>query len=107
MHNVRYANSMIHDLTINRDSLKDERVEILYLGGSLDTHSFESLESAIEAIFAEGTYAVIISMSEIEYVSSAGLGTIVSATNQAQKNGGNLVMLAPSEPVLEVLKLLG
>ncbi len=98
---------MIKDLTINRDSLKDERIEMLHLGGSLDTHSFESLESAIEAIFSEGTYALIIAMTEIEYVSSAGLGTIVSATNQAQKHGGNVVLLAPSEPVLEVLKLLG
>lgn len=97
----------VGELKINRETFEGARIEILRLGGGIDAHTFDQLENAIQSVFDEGCYAIILDMSEIEYISSAGVGTLVAATHQAAQNGGNLVCIGMNDRVLEVLRLLG
>jgi len=97
----------VSELKINRETLEEARVDVLHLGGGIDAHTFEQLDTAIEDIFYEGNYNIIIDMTEIEYISSAGVGTLVSATAQATQKGGNIVLIEVSDPVMEVFRVLG
>ena len=97
----------VGELKINRETFDGTRIEILRLGGGIDAHTFDQLENAIQNVFDEQCYAMILDMSEVEYISSAGVGTLVSATHQASQNGGNLVCIQVSDRVLEVLRVLG
>ena len=97
----------VDELRIDRDALIQERIMILKLTGSVDAHSFDVLDAAIQEIFAKGSFTLILDMGAVDYVSSAGVGTIVSASDIARKNGGDLVVLSPSDEVMEVLRMLG
>lgn len=94
-------------LKINRETFDGARIEIMRLGGGIDAHTFEQLENALQGIFDEGCFAIIVDMSELDYISSAGIGTLVSATHQAMANGGNVVLIQINDRVLEVLRVLG
>ena len=97
----------VGELKINRDTMEQPHVEVLRLGGGIDAHTFDQLDAAIHDIFDEGCHSVILDMSEVEYISSAGVGTLVSATHEAGAGGGNLILIQLSDRAMEVLRVLG
>lgn len=97
----------VGELKINRETMEQPHVEVLRMAGGIDAHTFDQLDATIQDIFDEGCHSIILDMSEVEYISSAGVGTLVSATHEAGAAGGNVVMIQLSERAMEVLKVLG
>ncbi len=80
---------------------------ILHLEGFLDAHTFEELDEAINGLFDEGVYRIVVDLSELDYISSAGAGVFIGALAEAQENGGKLVLASLGSNVREVFDLLG
>jgi len=80
---------------------------LLAVSGYLDAHTFEEMEKVMERLFDANIYKIIVDLSQLSYISSAGAGVFISKVGQATENGGNIVFLRPSEPVMEVFDLLG
>ena len=49
-------------------------ISILRLKGFLDAHTAPNFEQAIQELIEESRYKIIVSMSDLNYISSAGLG---------------------------------
>ena len=79
----------------------------LKVGGYLDAHTFEEFDNAINALYDADNYKIIVDMSGVDYISSAGCGVFIGALGTAMENGGCIVPAAPSENVMEVFDLLG
>ena len=77
------------------------------LQGYLDAHNFEKLETVFEKHFAEEVYRFVVDIRRLEYVSSAGAGVFIGAVGTCQDNGGNIVLVQPSQEVKEIFELLG
>lgn len=75
--------------------------------GFLDAHTFEQMESVINGLFTESVYRVMVELSKVDYISSAGAGVFIGAIGTAQENGGNIILMNPTENVKEVFDLLG
>ena len=84
-----------------------EGVILLTVRGFLDAHTFEELERTINEIFEEGTYKLVVDLSGLDYISSAGAGVFIGAIGTAQENDGNIILIKPSPNVKEVFDLLG
>lgn len=84
-----------------------EGVILLAVRGFLDAHTFEELERTINDIFEEGTYKLVVDLSGLDYISSAGAGVFIGAIGTAQENDGNIILIKPSPNVKEVFDLLG
>ncbi len=82
-------------------------VVVLTVRGFLDAHTFEELEKTINDIFEEGTYRLVVDLSGLDYISSAGAGVFIGAIGTAQENDGNIILMKPSPNVKEVFDLLG
>ena len=55
----------------------------------------------------DGNYNIIVNLSAVSYMSSAGLRALVSALRECKKHRGDVRLSAPSERVAEVLDLAG
>jgi anti-anti-sigma factor len=92
-------------------SIKTDRMDgkttLLSIEGFLDAHTFERLEEEINGLFAEGTYRLVVDISGVDYISSAGAGVFIGAITEAQENGGDIVLVNPTPNVLDVFDLLG
>lgn len=77
------------------------------LQGYLDAHNFEKLEALFERYFEESVYRFVVDIRRLEYVSSAGAGVFIGAVGTCQDNGGNIVLVQPSQEVKEIFELLG
>ena len=75
--------------------------------GYLDAHTFEEMEKTIGELYDNGNYKLIIVLSDVPYISSAGAGVFIWAIGKAQDQGGNIVLVNPTPNVKEVFDLLG
>lgn len=94
------------ELSIDVSELPDNQ-SLVKLGGFLDAHTFEQLDESLQDIFSSDIYKVIVDLSGVEYISSAGAGVFIGSLALAQEKGGNIILVSPTENVQEVFDLLG
>lgn len=92
------------DITIGEEQ---NNIIMMHLEGYLDAHTFDQLEDTIENLFDNDFYQLVIDLSGLEYISSAGAGVFIGALGTAQENGGDIVFLNPTDEVREIFDLLG
>lgn len=82
-------------------------IVLMQVSGFLDAHTFEELEDAVGRKFSEGTYKLVVDMTKLDYISSAGAGVFIWAHSESQENGGDVIVLSPTKGVMQVFELLG
>jgi anti-anti-sigma factor len=73
--------------------------------GRLDNYWTEHLERNLEEVIREGAHGIRLNLSEISYLSSAGVGLLLMFHKQLNAIGGSFVVTSPSERVKQVLDL--
>ena len=73
--------------------------------GRLDTTTAPELENELKASY-EGITELILDVSAMEYISSAGLRVLLSAQKKMSKKGG-MVVKNVSEEVMEIFEVTG
>jgi anti-sigma B factor antagonist len=77
------------------------------LKGFIDAHTVIEFEKAIGDAISSGTNRVILEMSALNYVSSAGIGAMMALARKLSQQGGDLVLLSPTQKVYTILEGLG
>ena len=85
----------------------DERVVIANVRGSIDALTAPDLTQALEAQIDAGHVRVVVDLEGVEYISSAGLRTILRALKRARRSGGDLRLTGLQPSVRHVLELSG
>lgn len=77
--------------------------------GTLDRRTAPELEAALHALTGQGHSRVVLDLSGVGEMSSAGLRVIISAAKllRNERTGGDLRLVAPGERVIQVLELAG
>jgi len=91
---------------ISKEKLTDGII-LLTVKGFLDAHTYEELEKVLDELFDANSYKIVVDLSGLDYISSAGAGVFIGAIGTIQENDGNIVLLKPSPNVREVFDLLG
>lgn len=85
----------------------DGRYIVLTMRGYLDAHTVNEFEAHMDRSIEEGTLHYLIDISDLNYISSAGIGAIMSLTQRLRHAKGELVLVRPNEQVFKVLDRLG
>ncbi len=80
---------------------------LVKVNGFLDAHTFEQMENTINNLFNENSFKIVVDLSGVDYISSAGAGVFIGAIGTAQENKGDIVLMQPTPHVKEVFDLLG
>ncbi|MBI5366046.1 MAG: STAS domain-containing protein [Planctomycetes bacterium] len=94
------------EFQINTQKLQNG-VMFITVSGFLDAHTFEEMERTINDLFERNSYRLVVDLSRLDYISSAGAGVFIGAIGTAQENDGNIILMRPSPNVKEVFDLLG
>jgi anti-anti-sigma factor len=96
---------MENKLDIRKDTPgSDQRI---FLEGRLDANWAGYLEDYLNSLVREGSYRLILNMSGVHYLSSAGIRILVSQYSKIKKIGGLFVLEALSGTVSGVLEMAG
>jgi len=80
---------------------------VFKIKGYLDAETTLSLETKLEETFKLAPKHFIFDLSDLDYISSAGVGTCLGALEDIQAKGGTLALAALKENVRHVFELLG
>ena len=96
------------DLRVNITK-KQEGYYIVAISGSIDSDTYQELESKLESILQPPTVALILDMVGVTYMSSIAFSVIFRAKAAIEKNGGSLTItnLQPNiKKIFDALKVI-
>lgn len=82
-------------------------VRRLAVKGYLDAHTAPELEKVIGEELSNGNIRMIVNFSNLEYISSAGLGVFMVYIEDIRSKSGDLKLTSLSDKVFTVFDLLG
>jgi anti-sigma B factor antagonist len=93
------------DLSISIESFK--RVDLVTVAGRVDSSNATQLDNQLKELLDNGRYKLVLDLSGVNYLSSAGLRAMVAAVRECKKHRGDVRLATVSDRVTEVLKLAG
>lgn len=82
-----------------------EDCQIIRLTGLLDAFSEPVVRKVLGTLIDEGPSDVILSLAQIDFIDSSGLGALVQLVKQAQTKGGSLQVIT-NPRVTQTVKLV-
>jgi anti-anti-sigma factor len=84
-----------------------EGVVQLSIGGTLDWSNYHKVDLEIQRLFGQGIHRIIVNLSGVKLITSAGFGCFIGALDTALKNRGNLIFVRIPPETQEIFKMLG
>jgi anti-sigma B factor antagonist len=78
---------------------------VVRLAGEIDLYNAAEVGSALGEIAREAPARVVVDLTEVEFVDSTALGTLIEARKQL--GDGGLVLAAPAQEVRRALEVAG
>lgn len=75
--------------------------------GFLDAHTVVTFEQTVQELLEKDCRKIVLGLENLNYISSAGIGAIMSLLQQLRRRDGDLVLLSPTTKVYKVLEMLG
>ena len=91
--------------TFTRQVLQDNTV-VIDTGRVLDNNNAHEMVTMISNCQAEGYVNIILDMAQLEFLSSAGVGSILGTIEVSREAGGDIVLCNVSPNILHILEVL-
>lgn len=83
------------------------RVTLLEIAGRVDSGNATQLGEALTAQIDAGRHQVVLDLSRLDYISSAGLREMVAALKRIRAMNGDIRIASASERIREVFNIAG
>ncbi len=88
-------------------STKTASATIVSPVGRIDSATAKTFEEAVLGLLDAGAHTIVVDLSNLQYVSSAGLRVFLTAAKKAKSLGGALATCSAQPSVLEVFHISG
>ena len=82
-------------------------ISILQVAGKLDASTSKELEDRVLALVASGRNKLVVDLSRLDYISSAGLRVFLLAAKRMEATSGRLVLSSLNPAVKQVFDIAG
>jgi anti-anti-sigma factor len=80
---------------------------VLGIEGNLDTATAVEADTHIDGVLASGATRILLDFTQLDFISSAGLRTLLLAGKKLKKQGGELCLCSLNETVKDVFDISG
>jgi len=103
-----FDNEKDENLKIRLEDVPDvESCLVLVLKGYIDTYNSTLFQNRVQRAIDEGFTRLIFNCSDLQHVSSTGIGSFTVFVKAVKSQGGDIILLNIQPKVYEVLQLLG
>lgn len=89
------------------EARKDDKALIVSVKGKMDATTAPEFEKKISEFISQGDNTFVIELVDLDYISSAGLRSILSTTKKLKASDGKLLLAALKGVVKEVFEISG
>jgi len=90
------------DIKLSKNS---DGIYLMELMGNLDLYSSNHLKTYVMKKVKTGLDYLIVSLKDVAYINSAGIGALVNVCSTLKKLNCTLIMLVPEGPIMEALEM--
>lgn len=80
---------------------------VVTLTGELDAHTSGQLRALLNELLLAGQGNLVLDLSGLSFIDSAGLSALLSAAKGTRRGGGQLLLSGPAPTVRKVMALTG
>jgi anti-sigma B factor antagonist len=84
-----------------------EGVTVIGVGGEVDVSSSPTLRDRLTEVLDSGHGTAVVDLTEVTFLDSTGLGTLVGAFKRAEELSGSLPIVCPHERILKLFRITG
>lgn len=92
------------DKPLRLDVSRRDDAAVIKVSGSVSMSEAESLRESLETLAAERVALIVLDLSEMNFISSLGLGAIISGYLKCRHHHGQIKLVRPTAPVRELLE---
>ena len=89
------------------ESISVGKAVVVKVAGRIDAETTDQFEAACKRLIQDGATHVVVDLAELQYISSAGLGSILRFAKELQGKGGVVVISGLKGLVKQVFELTG
>ena len=75
--------------------------------GRIDTQAATDMDEAVQSAVSAGKHNMVVDMSEVDYISSAGLRALAAVLVKSRAEGGDMKLAALNARVTRVFRIIG
>lgn len=99
---------MSSDFVVSVGEGKEPGTKVIHISGELDEVSIEQLRGDIDPLLNDkAVNHIVFDFEKLEFINSKGIGYLVSVHTHLAKDGRGMAIAAASDPVMDVLQLVG
>ena len=91
------------DITFHPPGTGSQRVSVR---GRLDTHTYEDLDEALAPLLNRQMHSLVLDLSGLDYISSAGIRSIFKARKALAPHSGKVLLVNPQPQIQKVLDMV-
>jgi anti-sigma B factor antagonist len=84
-----------------------EEAKAVFLTGSIDASTNQTFEGRLTDILSAGTRNCMLVLTNVKYINSTGLGTIVKCVDTFREKGGDIKLVGVPTKVIALFEMLG
>jgi len=84
-----------------------DEAKAVFLTGSIDASTNQIFEGELTDILSSGTNKVLLVLTNVKYINSTGLGTIVKCVDTFRESGGDIKLVGVPTKVIALFEMLG
>ncbi len=88
-------------------STQESGVAWVNIDGPLDTQTSPEIKQKVENLILQGAQTIIVELSKVHFVGSAGLRVFIATEKKLKKIGGSVILFKPDEQIRERLRISG
>ncbi len=92
-------------LSLQIEPAQDRRQRIT-LSGRLDTHTYQALDEALAPLLATQITTLVMDLSQLDYISSAGIRSIFKARKVLATRDGRVLVVNPQPQIRKVFDVV-
>jgi len=92
---------------IKTEAVKEEKATVVKVSGRMDHVTSPEFEAACDKVLGEGANTLVLDFSELAYVSSAGLRSVLLVGKKFKTKGGRVFICGLNKMVKDVFQISG
>jgi anti-anti-sigma factor len=96
---------MKKDASPSDPAARSDRPDVLPLKGEIDLHVSPSVTASLNALIEKKPGRLVVDLSEVTYIDSAGLAALIEAMQKVEGYGGRFLLAGLQETVRSIFEI--
>ncbi|MFA5879060.1 MAG: STAS domain-containing protein [Candidatus Margulisiibacteriota bacterium] len=96
---------MVFDFSLKHT--EDNNVPLIAIKGEIDIYTCQKLNTLLTDVIDEGKKKIVLNFTDVLYMDSTGLGTVVKAANNLAEKEGKLYIIGVKPTIRKIFEVSG